>query len=217
MLTKHWMQEEVIQIKGDTSIGEAKEIIDRHNFRHIPVTDGSKLLGIITQNDINKTLPSLVDSSISAEDHIIATQTKVSSVMSTHPLTVPPHAPLAEAVSLLKKHKIGAIPVVKDGNLVGIITETDIFDAFAAIMDGEENDICIELQINNTQGAIYKITDICKDANIWITSLTLYRNYSPEHQLVTLRVNGTEIDNVIDALWDSGMKIIKITGMEEEQ
>jgi len=136
--------------------------------------------------------------------------------MTENPLTVHPMDPLDTVVSLLRTHKIGAIPVVDEKKLVGIITESDVFDAFLAIMDGKESDVRIELQIANAQGAIYKLTDICKRSGVWINSLTIYRNFSPEHQLVTLRVNGEDIDTLIDALWDSGMKIDQITGKNEE-
>lgn len=216
MLTNFWMQKDVIQIEADTTIAEVREIIAQHSFRHLPVTSGSKLLGIITESDINRALPSPVDSSIPPEEHIVALQAKAVSFMTENPLTVHPMDPLDTVVSLLRTHKIGAIPVVDEKKLVGIITESDVFDAFLAIMDGKESDVRIELQIANAQGAIYKLTDICKRSGVWINSLTIYRNFSPEHQLVTLRVNGEDIDTLIDALWDSGMKIDQITGKNEE-
>ena len=79
MFTKLWMQQDLTQIEAETSLSEAKDIIDRNNFRHLPVTEGKKLIGIITRNDINKALPSPVDSSVSLQEQIIASQTKVSS------------------------------------------------------------------------------------------------------------------------------------------
>jgi acetoin utilization protein AcuB len=216
MLTKLWMQKDVIQVEADTTIGEVKEIINQHCFRHLPVTSNGTLLGIITETDINRALPSPVDSSLSPEEHIIALQAKVSSFMTENPLTVYPLDSLITVVSLLRTNKIGAIPVVEEGKLVGIITESDIFDAFSAIMDGKDSDVHIELQITNTQSAIYKLTDLCKRADVWINSLTIYRNFCPEHQLVTLRVNGDEIEPLIDALWNSGMKISQISGKSVE-
>jgi len=77
MLTNFWMQKDVIQIEADTTIAEVREIIAQHSFRHLPVTSGSKLLGIITESDINRALPSPVDSSIPPEEHIVALQAKL--------------------------------------------------------------------------------------------------------------------------------------------
>jgi acetoin utilization protein AcuB len=216
MLTQLWMKQDVTHIQSDTPIGEAKDIIDRHNFRHLPVTKGEKLIGIITQNDINKALPSPIDSSMTSQEKIIANQAKVSSFMIQNPITVTPLTPLEEVASLFRIHKIGAIPVVKDGTLIGIITESDIFDAFIAIMEGEKNDIRVELQTKRTQNDIYKIVALCQQFEVSLNSISIYKNFSPEHQLVTIRVNGTQTDNLVDALWDSGMKINQITTKSEE-
>ena len=216
MFTKLWMQQDVTQIEAETSLSEAKDIIDCHNFRHLPVTEGKKLVGIITRNDINKALPSPVDSSVSLQEQIIASQTKVSSFMTQKPITVGPMVPLEDVASLFRKHKIGAIPVIEDDCLIGIITESDIFDAFIAIMEGEKSDVRIELQIKKRENEIYKIVALCQQFNVLLNSISIYQNFSPEHQLVTIRVNGEQTDKLVDALWDSGMKINQITATGAE-
>ncbi len=75
-------------------IGQAAEILEQNNIRHLPVLQDEKLVGIITQRDISKALPAAMDSSLSPEDSIIATQVKVSSFMATNPVTVSPMDPL---------------------------------------------------------------------------------------------------------------------------
>ena len=213
MFTKLWMQQDVTQIHIDTPTSEAQSIIDRHNFRHLPVTEGKKLVGIITQNDINKALPSPVDSSVSRQEQIIASHTKVGSFMTRNPITVGPMEPLENVASLFRTYKIGAIPVIEDESLIGIITESDIFDAFIAIMEGERNDIRIELQTRRAENDVYKTVALCQQFNVSLNSISIYNNFSPEHQLVTIRVNGTQTEKLVDALWDSGMKINQITAM----
>lgn len=213
MFTKLWMQQDVTQIHTDTPISEAQAIIDSHNFRHLPVTEGKKLIGIITRNDINKALPSPVDSSVSRQEQIIASQTKVGSFMTRNPITVGPMEPLENVASLFRTYKIGAIPVIEDESLIGIITESDIFNAFIAIMEGERNDVRIELQARRTENDVYKIVALCQQFNVSLNSISIYNNFSTEHQLVTIRVNGTQTEELVDALWDSGMKINQITAM----
>lgn len=213
MFTKLWMQQDVTQIHIDTTINEAQDIIDRHDFRHLPVTEGKKLVGIITRNDINKALPSPVDSSVSRQEQVIASQTKVGSFMTRNPITVGPMEPLENVASLFRTYKIGAIPVIEDESLIGIITESDIFDAFIAIMEGERNDVRIELQTRRAENDVYKIVALCHQFNVSLNSISIYNNFSPEHQLVTIRVNGTQTEKLVDALWDSGMKINQITAM----
>lgn len=213
MFTKLWMQQDVTQIHTDTPISEAQAIIDSHSFRHLPVTEGKTLVGIITRNDINKALPSPVDSSVSRQEQIIASQTKVGSFMTRNPITVGPMDPLENVASLFRTYKIGAIPVIEDETLIGIITESDIFDAFIAIMEGEKNDVRIELQTRRAENDVYKIVALCQQFNVSLNSISIYNNFSPEHQLVTIRVNGTQTEELVDALWDSGMKINQITAM----
>ncbi len=216
MFTKLWMQHAVIHVGANTSIGEAKEILSRHRFRHLPVTDGNTLLGIITLTDISKALPSPVDSEISPEDHIIAEQVTVSAFMTNNPVTVSPMTPLEEVANLLQKYKIGAIPVVEENVLVGIITESDIFRAFRAIMNGAANDIRIEMLIDKQQSAFYKVIDCCQKFEVSINSISLYGDYSSDQQLMTIRINGSQGEKLLDSIWDLGVTVNQVTQLTEE-
>ena len=216
MFTKLWMQRDVIRVTADTTIGEAKEILNHHKFRHLPVTDDDTLLGIITRTDLNKAMPSPVDSQVGPEEQIIAAQVKVSVFMTTNPVTVSATTPLEEVANLMRKFKIGAIPVVEESTLIGIITETNIFEAFRAIMDGETDDVRIEMLIDKKQSAFYKVIDCCKKFEATINSISLYGDYSSDQQLMTIRINGEQSDRLLDAMWDLGVKINQVTHLAEE-
>ncbi len=215
MFIKLWMHQDVISIDKETPLGQAKEIIEQHNFRHLPVLEEERLVGIITQTDINSALPSAIDASLGPEDLIIASQVKVSSFMTANPVTAHPMDPLETVALLMRKFKIGAVPVVDDDKLVGIITETDIFQAFTEILGAKTGGARIELQINKDGSAIYAIIDICKQFNLNLTAITVYRNFSHDQQLLTIRVNGEEVDDMVDALWGSGAKVNRVI-IEEE-
>lgn len=216
MFIKLWMQQDITTVDADTPIGEANKIITQSHFRHLPVVEDSTLVGIITQSDIHRALPSAIDSSSSPEKTIIATQAKVSSFMTHSPVTAHPMDPLEDVAILMRRFKIGAVPVVENDELLGIITETDIFQAFAEILGGGESGARIELQIQNNGAAVYKITDICKDFNMQLLAITIFKNYSPDHQLLTIRVTGDQIENMVDALWNSGAKVNRVR-LETEQ
>ncbi len=216
MFIKLWMQQDVTTVDENTPIGQAVEIISQSHFRHLPVVKDNTLVGIITQSDIHRALPSAIDSSSSPQKTIIATQAKVSSFMTSNPVTAHPMDPLEDVALLMRRFKIGAVPVVENDELLGIITETDIFQAFAEILGGGESGARIELQIQNNGAAVYKITDICKDFNMQLLAITIIKNYSPDHQLLTIRVAGKEMDSMIDALWDSGAKVNRVL-LETEQ
>ena len=177
MFIKLWMKQDVITIDPDTPLGEAAELIAQHSFRHLPVVKDGKLVGIITQKDISQALPSTIDSSFSPENITIANQAKVSSFMASSPITAAPMDPLENVALLMHKFKIGAVPVVEESRLVGIITETDIFKAFTEISGVGETGARIELQIKNNGSAIYKIIDICRNP-IWSLTLSVSINIS---------------------------------------
>lgn len=216
MFIKLWMHQDVVTIDPDTPLGEAAEIMGQNSFRHLPVVKDGKLLGIITENDIDQALPSAVDSSFGSADRIIATQAKISSFMVSTPITASPMDPLENVALLMRKFKIGAVPVVENETLVGIITETDIFKAFTEIMGAREPGSRIELQIKNNSTAIYEIMELCRGFNMELNAISVYKNFSHEHQLLTFRVNGEELDQLIDALWDSGAKINQILTADHE-
>ncbi len=216
MFIKLWMQQDVTTVDRDTSLGQAAEIITQSHFRHLPVLNGNKLVGIITQSDINKALPSAMDSSVTPVNSIIAAQAKVSTFMAGNPVTAQPMDPLENVALLMRQFKIGAVPVVEGENLVGIISETDIFQAFAEVLGGGESGARIELQIQNNGSAVYTITDICKQFNMQLLAITIYKNYSPDHQLLTIRVTGEEMESMVDALWNSGAKVNRVL-MESDQ
>ena len=210
MFIKLWMHQEVITIDKDTPLGQAQEIIGQHHFRHLPVVEEDKLVGIITQTDIDKALPSAVDTTVSPEDKTIATLAKVSSFMTETPVTAHPMDPLENVALLMHRFKIGAVPVVEDEKLVGIITETDIFQAFTEFLGAEDKGARIELQISKKRSAIYAVTDICKQFDMNLSAIAVYKNFSHDKQLLTIRVNGEEIDDMINALWDSGAKVNRV-------
>jgi acetoin utilization protein AcuB len=210
MFIKLWMHRDVITIDTETAIGQAGEIFQQNKFRHLPVMKEKKLVGIITQTDIYKALPSAVDSSLSSEDRIIATQAKVSAFMANNPVTAHPMDPLEHVALLMRRFKIGAVPVVEDEELVGIITESDIFQAFIEISGAEDTGARIELQISNNGTAIYAITDICRQFDMNLSAISVYKNFSHKHQLLTIRVNGKEMDKMINAFWESGAKVNRV-------
>jgi len=109
---------------------EARQLMIEKRIRHLLVTDGPKLLGIVTDRDIRLNLPSPATSlSVWEINYLIARMT-LASVMTKNVVTVESGRDGTEAAQLMLDHKIGALPVVDRGNLIGIITETDLLRAF---------------------------------------------------------------------------------------
>ncbi|MEK7204162.1 MAG: CBS domain-containing protein, partial [candidate division NC10 bacterium] len=118
-------------VRPEDSIGSAFKKLAMNRIRHLLVVDEpGRLQGIITDRDIRLALPSLAFSPDLGELYLRLEDLKVHQVMTRDVCTTTPESPLAEAVDLCLRHRIGALPVLRDGALVGIITETDLLRAF---------------------------------------------------------------------------------------
>jgi acetoin utilization protein AcuB len=109
---------------------EARQLMSNRRVRHLLVTDGPKLLGIITDRDMRLNLPSPATSLSVWEINYVLARMTVASVMTKSVVTVEPSRDAQVAAQLMLDHKIGALPVVAGGSVVGIITETDLLRAF---------------------------------------------------------------------------------------
>jgi acetoin utilization protein AcuB len=114
----------------DMPVLEARQLMVGRRIRHLLVTEGGTLLGIVTDRDIRLNLPSPATSLSVWEINYLVARMTVASVMTTSVITVDPRRDAREAARLMLYHKIGALPVVDGGSLLGIITETDLLQAF---------------------------------------------------------------------------------------
>jgi len=109
---------------------EARQLMIDKRIRHLLVTDGRTLLGIVTDRDIRLNLPSPATSLSVWEINYLLARMTVESAMTRSVITIDPHRDVRAAAQLMLYHKIGALPVVDGTNLVGILTETDLLRAF---------------------------------------------------------------------------------------
>ncbi len=119
-----------IAVTQTTAVDEARNLMEQRRIRHLPVLDNERLVGIVTDRDIRLVLPSPATSlSIWEINHLLA-QLTVGEVMTPHVITVDPDRNVTEALGLMLTHNIGALPVVENRGLVGILTRTDLLRAF---------------------------------------------------------------------------------------
>lgn len=128
MLVSEWMTRKVLTVEVFDSIGLARRLMVKNRVNQLPVLDDGKLVGIVTDRDIRDAYPtSMVIDRAREIDQFAETYT-VEEVMSHNVLTVQPSTLLVTAVKLLRRHRIGSLPVVDKGRLVGIVTRSDILD-----------------------------------------------------------------------------------------
>jgi acetoin utilization protein AcuB len=134
MLVRDWMTKEPLIATPKTSVEEAIRIMRQNRVRHLPVVkkDGDTIVGIVTQTDLLQASPSPATSLSVWEINFLLAKMQVRDAMTEKVIVVEEECPLEEAALVMAEHKIGCLPVVRGRRLVGIITETDLFNLFTA-------------------------------------------------------------------------------------
>jgi acetoin utilization protein AcuB len=123
-----WMTETVLAVETFDSISIARQVMAKHRVNQLPVLDNDVLVGIITDRDLRDAYPTSMLIGRTKEIDEFAESYTVEEVMTHDVFTVRPETPLTKAVSLLRRHRIGSLPVIEHKQLVGIITRSDILD-----------------------------------------------------------------------------------------
>ena len=121
-----WMRENPVTIDPDATLTAAQELMLENEVRRLPVVERGELVGIITNSDILRQIPANVEE-VDDDTRLLLTQRTVREVMTYSPMTINPSATIQEAAERMLEYQISGLPVVRNGKVVGIITESDIF------------------------------------------------------------------------------------------
>jgi CBS domain-containing protein len=133
------MTREVVTLREEQNLGQVMAGLERFGFRHLPVVDGDKLVGLVTQRDLlSASVSSLRGSAPRALDASLQENVFIATIMNRDIDTVTPDTPIVEAARRMRDHKFGCLPVVNgpDRKLVGIITESDFLDLAINLLEG---------------------------------------------------------------------------------
>lgn len=163
MIVRKWMSKNPIVIEESASLSEAINLLKENKIRRLPVVKKGKLTGIITDRDLKEASPSKVTSLDIWELHYLMSKIKVGTVMTKNPITVNPDTTLERAAILMFDNKIGGLPVLdKERNLVGILTEQDVFKALINITGARYAANRISIVIEDRPGSIKDVMDIMR-------------------------------------------------------
>jgi acetoin utilization protein AcuB len=201
MLVKDRMTIEPVTVTSDTAFPEAFRLIREKRIRHLPVVDEKgKLIGVVARTDLLHASPSPATTLSVFEMNFLLANLHVQKVMSTPPITVSENAPLEEAARVMVQNKIGCLPVMRDGELAGLITETDIFEVFVEILGGEEASLRITVRVPDVRGELARLAGVIASLGGNICSVALFRGEVPEHVFLTFRLEGVEEEVLVPAL-----------------
>ena len=195
MLVQDCMTRNPISIRPESDPVAAIGLLKAGGFRHLPVLDSQgTLVGIVDRTDMETFLSKAGSPGVMKRNH------RVDQVMSRNVISVAPTCPLEEAASLMVKHKIGSLPVLEEGRLVGIITETDIFSRFAAILGGGTSSLRITVQVDDRPGQLAEVAGRIASINGNITSVVAFSSGRPQRMNFTFRVQGVDEEMLLNVV-----------------
>ncbi len=207
MLVRKKMKKDLITITKDERMTTAKKILKEKNIRHLPVVDGKKLVGLVSNMDIRKAEASPATSLEIRELHYLLDKITVGEIMTRNVITISPDISVEEAATLLHDNKIGCLPVVEDGNLVGIITENDVMEILIDVMGMNEKGSRLEVLLEDKPGALAEVTRIIKEHNVNIISVVTDIADEPGKRITTFKLKTFYFEPIRKALEAAGYPV----------
>jgi acetoin utilization protein AcuB len=208
MLVRKKMKKDLVTVTKDERMTVAKKIMKEKSIRHLPVVDGKKLVGLLTNMDVRKAEASPATSLEIRELHYLLDKLTVGEIMTRNVITISPDVSIEEAAILLHDNKIGCLPVVEDGNLAGIITENDIMEILIDVMGMKEKGSRLEVQVDDKPGALADITRIIKESNVNITSVVTDIADEPGKRVVVFKLKTFYFEPIKKALEAAGFPVL---------
>ncbi|HJX16378.1 MAG TPA: CBS and ACT domain-containing protein [Candidatus Deferrimicrobiaceae bacterium] len=208
IVAKRMMRNPVFVDEND-SMKKAMDIMKEREIRHLPVMkEREKLVGIVTERDIKQASPSLATSLEIREIYYLLDKVKVKQIMTRRVYTVSSNASVEEAALIMREKKIGCLPVVDGGKLVGILTETDILDAFLDSLGVHGPGYRVELALPNKTGILFEVLKLIKDFDANIVSVASASHEDPGMKILILRIETKNYKMLKAALKKSGYEIL---------
>jgi acetoin utilization protein AcuB len=193
-------------------VQEAEELMRKHKIRRLPVVRGDKLVGIVTEIDILRVTPSSATSLSVFELNYLLSRLLVKEAMTKTPRIISPEATIEEAALIMRENNVGALPVVENGKLVGIITESDIFDAFIDLMGLRMTGTRVVIDVENRLGVLAEVTEIIKAHGVNIISLACQAREDGVSGEVVLRLDTQNPKSLLADLEKRGYRVVHVTG-----
>ncbi len=203
MLVENVMKRQVITINPLTTITEAMILTEQNRIRHLPVLDGDKLVGIITDRKLKEACPY----KIKGEADLDQLKMPVERIMTKDVLTTHPLDYIEDAAKVMYDHKISSLPVLQNNHLVGIITESDILRTLIELMGVTNPSSRIEVEVEDKPGMLADIANIFKDKQVNVNSVLLYPGTRPNKKTIVFRIQTLNYLPITSSLKKAGYQI----------
>jgi acetoin utilization protein AcuB len=184
-----------VTVTGETTVQQALHTIEERQVRHLPVLDDNgALVGIVSEKELLR-----ASSGDSVEE-----------IMTRDVITVTEYTALEEAARIMTDHRISSLPVVRDGKLVGIITETDLFQIFMELLAAREKGVRLTLLVPEEQGILASLTAEIASLGGNILALGTFQGEDPTNRMVTVKVTNAPTEKLLAIMEALGMEIVDV-------
>ena len=210
MFVADYMTQNPVTIAPDAGIDEAAKLLDKGHFRRLPVVEHGKLVGFFTNRDLLRASPSAATTLDRFEMRTLLAKIKVADVMQKNVITVTDTMTIEEAALVMSREKIGGVPVLSSAQkLVGIISSTDIFRAFIAVMGLDSGKTRLTIGVSDRKGVLRDISTILADLDISIDSMVTLPQPNGTYHII-IRADIDDVDAVKDRLGAKGFTVIHV-------
>jgi acetoin utilization protein AcuB len=204
MLVKDIMRSPAVAIPPDTTLEDAYRTMREKGIRHLPVLDSGRLVGVITDRDLRLATSALAPSPFPPGS-------RVAQVMSREPLTADPLDPVEDAARTMRERKIGCLPVVADGAMVGIVTGLDLLDALMRMTGVDKPSGRLEVRLADQPGELARLAGFLAFRGLNVLSILTTQD-GPQTIRAVLRVSSMETHSIahdlrrseFDVVWPHG-------------
>jgi len=209
MLVGEKMTKNPVTVFQNASIDEALDIMHKARVRRLPVVDKKgRMVGIVSELDLLKVSPSPATTLSIYEIPYLLSKIKLKDIMTRDVITVTEDTPLEEAARIMADHKIGGLPVLRGSELVGIITETDLFKIFLELFAARQEGVRLSLLVPGAKGTIARITSRIAEMGGNIMALGTLPTREPELYQLMIKVADVPEDRLVAAMPELGLQIL---------
>jgi len=207
MRVKDFMSTNVVAVDEDTSLHDARKIMEAHKIRRLPVMRKGKLVGLVTLRMLLEAAPSPAIALTMHELHYLLAKMTVKQIMVKDPHTVSSDMPAEEALQLGQDMGYGSFPVVDNGRLVGIITESDIVRVMTRVLGVRVKGKRIDLKVTKQFGNMQRIMAILDERKAVLLSLMTFMRPKEDDYMIILRIQTENTDPIVKELTSAGFTV----------
>ena len=203
MLIEEIMIKDVITLSPEHTVKDALQVMREKKIRHLPIIDSNgTVVGILTDRDLKEAIPS-------TQDNNNYNDTLLADIMTKNPIFGHPMDFVEEAAVMFYDHKIGALPIISNDELVGIITETDLLYKYIELTGAHQPGSQIEVRVPNVPGILFEVSKVFHEQKTNVLSVLVYPDKeSVANKILVIRIKSMNPLTIIQRLKGSGFEVL---------